>query len=610
MRISNSARIVWSTLTGSCFAGTMLLVLAWIVPYRTLDLFFDALSKDGNAEFFTHEFYLRARIPLGICVLAALGISILLATLRSRGMAALQRLGCWLEIRWVRLKADTKQLLSHLSITRLSSGELIVVAVLTLLAAWIRLQDIHHPMGYDESYTYVSFASQPIGKLLSDYHLPNNHVFHSLLVHISTRLFGEQPCAVRFPAYAAGVLMVPGIYFLARRLFNASAALLSACFVLPAPWLIQFSVNARGYTLVALLALVAFWLAGYGLRHRNRCTWILLVLVSGMGFYTVPVMVYPFGAWVTWLLLSCLAGDFSQEYRTRRVFITYLAIASVSTGIFTLLLYSPILIYSGPGALFANEFVASLPWKEFVRHLIEEGIQTWNDWFLGVPVWIRAAAAVGFLASVVLNRRLSSYKVPAQLAATAWIGLAVLVQKPEVFSRMWVWLLPLFLMWSAAGIAGLLDLIPRPKRQGMKPSAVSAGIGFAAVCAFTFLPLIRQPINHYPEPGDAESTALHFKEILQPGDVISVTFPIDAELMYYTQIHGIPHSYYYRPKDADRLFQRAFLVVCRQCEQTVEDVLSSRGPDASRLDLSTLNIESDFGVYTVYRIPAAGVLPK
>ena len=60
-------------------------------------------------------------------------------------------------------------------------------------------------MRFDEAFTFLRFASQPLLEGLTTYAEPNNHLFHTLLVHISTSLFGDQPWAIRLPALLAGV---------------------------------------------------------------------------------------------------------------------------------------------------------------------------------------------------------------------------------------------------------------------------------------------------------------------------------------------------------------------------------------------------------------------
>src|SRR5450631_3222237 len=51
-----------------------------------------------------------------------------------------------------------------------------------IFAVVLRIAHLRQPMRYDEAWTFVHYASQPLSVALSDYSFPNNHVFHSLLV--------------------------------------------------------------------------------------------------------------------------------------------------------------------------------------------------------------------------------------------------------------------------------------------------------------------------------------------------------------------------------------------------------------------------------------------
>ncbi len=66
------------------------------------------------------------------------------------------------------------------------------IAVL-LAAVAIRIHHIGQTMRNDEAYTFLAYASSPLSSALSDYEYPNNHLFHTLLVWVSTRIFGGSP---------------------------------------------------------------------------------------------------------------------------------------------------------------------------------------------------------------------------------------------------------------------------------------------------------------------------------------------------------------------------------------------------------------------------------
>src|SRR5205085_519782 len=72
--------------------------------------------------------------------------------------------------------------------------------LVTALAAGARLLYLFQPMRYDEAVTHGGYAANPIYLLLCKYDFPNNHVFHSLCVHLTCRLFGDDPWAIRLPA--------------------------------------------------------------------------------------------------------------------------------------------------------------------------------------------------------------------------------------------------------------------------------------------------------------------------------------------------------------------------------------------------------------------------
>ena len=116
-------------------------------------------------------------------------------------------------------------------------------------------------MRYDESVTFVHYASRPWYIALTNYTAPNNHVFHSLLVHASTWIFGGAPWAIRLPALIAGILLVPASYVAARALVREARGALAASLVAGSSMLVEYSTNARGYTILALVFVLLLALA-------------------------------------------------------------------------------------------------------------------------------------------------------------------------------------------------------------------------------------------------------------------------------------------------------------------------------------------------------------
>ena len=371
-----------------------------------------------------------------------------------------------------------------------------MVLLIMLLGIIFRLERIYAPFGHDEAYTYVAFA-RSLFTAISDYHLPNNHVFHTILTYFSTQIFGNQPWAVRLPAFIAGVMLIPAAYWLAKRLYGSWVALGAALLVAWFPPLVAYANDARGYTLVALFTLLTLVLGDIVRKNKNIFVWGLISLFSALGFYTIPIMLFPFGVLFVWLLLeNFIEGP--GPYRTKWEFIGYWSAAGLGAAILTLLLYSPIFVYSGPATFFSNKFIAPVPWGDFLETLSSRFSDTRIEFTSRVPLAFTLLFAAGWVLSLLFHWRLSKTRVPLQLAAILWIVILLLVQRPNAWARMWVFLLPLMLIWAAAGLLGLLEkmhpkiLVRLPLAAIVFGLALSGGIW---VCRATH-PAIAQTLDN------------------------------------------------------------------------------------------------------------------
>src|SRR3990172_4791582 len=137
----------------------------------------------------------------------------------------------------------------------LLAGLLLLAGFLPPFERVIRGLSLSQPMQHDEAYTFIAFASRPFWIAISDYSLPNNHVFHTLLVYLAYHLLGDQPWIIRLPAFLAGVAIIPLTYAAAALFYNRKVGLLSAGLAAASPLLIDYSANARGYTLICAFTL-------------------------------------------------------------------------------------------------------------------------------------------------------------------------------------------------------------------------------------------------------------------------------------------------------------------------------------------------------------------
>ena len=140
------------------------------------------------------------------------------------------------------------------------------VCVLTVFAA-LAARNLDLPVRGDEARTFLWFTAGSIWTTLSDYSAPNNHVLHSLAVQAARRLLGDDPAALRTPAFLAACLTLPAMWWFVRREFGRLAAAFATTLVGTSPLFIEYATNARGYTLTGL-AFMVLLLCGQGIVRR------------------------------------------------------------------------------------------------------------------------------------------------------------------------------------------------------------------------------------------------------------------------------------------------------------------------------------------------------
>ena len=175
---------------------------------------------------------------------------------------------------------------------------------------------INKPIAYDEAYTFINFASRPFKHILADYSAPNNHIFHTILVGIAYRLFGGQPWVLRLPAFIAGTLMAPVMYITARRFFSRPQALGAAALIAVVPVFINYSVNGRGYTMLFLFALLLANFAGILVTRQSKSALIAYGLTAALGFYTIPIFLYPMAGISLWVVTTYLFAKEPWQSKT------------------------------------------------------------------------------------------------------------------------------------------------------------------------------------------------------------------------------------------------------------------------------------------------------
>jgi 4-amino-4-deoxy-L-arabinose transferase-like glycosyltransferase len=476
-----------------------------------------------------------------------------------------------------------------------------ILGIITLLGMILRLWKINEPIAYDEAYTFIYYAARPFKQILSDYSAPNNHILHTILVRISYQIFGGHPWIVRLPAFLAGTLCIPAGYFAARRIFNSNQSLAAAALVALTPWFISYSTNGRGYTLLTLLALLLTNFAGLLVQQQSRSALIAYGITAALGFYTIPIFLYPMAGISLWVLVTYLAGNEPWKIKSKKIW-TFLAVCALA-GILTLLLYSPVFLFgTGAGSIMSNEFVEPSNWYTFQENIGRRTLKTWEDWMLNIAPIFQYTLLSGFLLSLFFYKRVSKQKLPLQLFMMLAIIILLVLQRVAPFPRMWIFLEIFFMVFAGAGLVWLIEtLTAQVASAGKMIPVVILFIVFTVFTAkyFNARQASITASNDFPEQHAAEYLASHLKN----ADFIFSIAPVDMQLAYYLYMNSIPYSVFYQ-RDHPSQVENALIVLRKNTKYNTPQRVLEFYNSTSHFDLGSAVLVYEYGPLNIFSVPS------
>jgi len=294
-----------------------------------------------------------------------------------------------------------------------------------------------------------------------------------------------------------------------------------------------------------------------------------------------------------------MAGDYDPSYPPR-LFLNRVLIAGVLGAGLTALGYLPVIYVSGWKSLFGNYMVEPLTMKSFIGNLFPRMAHTWAEWTETLPLVGVVLLVAGLITAMVFNRKLTGQRFSLPLAALAWLSVLLWIQRVAPQRRFWLWLLPVVLIYSAAGLVQLIRILGA-KYEGRQiyPLAV---VGVMMVSVFG----LGSAWQHYDafqsDPlGDIEAISLAFNDRLSEDDVVLVAMVDGPSLWYYFLRYGITDRYLFDIKH--RPFKQALVVVNTGYGETVEFVAKDRGNFADVLDMTRAQLWMAEGDLEVYSVP-------
>lgn len=411
----------------------------------------------------------------------------------------------------------------------------VVLALILIGALAVRILFVNRGLRGDEAFSYLKYGLQPLAAIRADYSDVNNHILHSQLMRLSSLALGSAPWVWRLPAMISGWLIVPLTYAIGRGLYNRQSGLIAAAFVAFHPYLINFSVNARGYTLLTvavLLVMVA------GLMRDGWRWWIGLGVVAisaAAGFATVPVFLYPMlglGVWLAWV-----AWNDAQRWRKLIGLTVSLAIGAW----LTLFYYGAVLQAGGFDILTSNRYVQRAP----LIAAYETSLQNMLTMHTAISNGLPLLAVIGLYALTVWGWVVYARQRPTDtLAPLLMIGVMVLgsmALRYGMHPRGWLFVVVWVGLSAAAGLAMLV--------QRWQWGAIGAALALTLIMgAYATLTDVVLQTDSTGDAFGARETTAYFADLRTDDPTLEIAifalfsaeFPLQYEYQH-AELYPLPH---------------------------------------------------------------------
>jgi uncharacterized membrane protein len=164
----------------------------------------------------------------------------------------------------------------------------VALLAISLLGFFLRLYHLgKESLWGDEVYSFNVASNANVFGITKVVALYDNHPpFYYYTLHFGIKLFGTSELAVRAPSLIFGVLAIPMIYLVGRRLFNEEVGLISALILAVSPFNVDYSQEARMFSLLVFLALLSMYFFVRFLERDSRAVSVGYVLSTALLLYT------------------------------------------------------------------------------------------------------------------------------------------------------------------------------------------------------------------------------------------------------------------------------------------------------------------------------------
>lgn len=201
----------------------------------------------------------------------------------------------------------------------------LIVSCLILIGAFLRLYHLDfNSLWLDEAATTI-FTQQSIGdywQLLSslgEVHPPLFYIVEKIILPLGNSEFLYR----LFPALF-GIATIPLFFLIGKKMFGTPVGILMAALITFSPFHIQYSQDARMYTMLLFITAIALIFYLEAINSNNKNYWILFGITSALAIWTHFMAFIIIGALIIYSIFSLL-----KEKKTPRNLILSIAVIAV-----------------------------------------------------------------------------------------------------------------------------------------------------------------------------------------------------------------------------------------------------------------------------------------
>jgi 4-amino-4-deoxy-L-arabinose transferase-like glycosyltransferase len=265
-----------------------------------------------------------------------------------------------------------------------------------------------------------------------------------LLTQLALRSFGGEEWVARLPSVVAGVVTVPVLYLIARRLFSPQVGLIGAGLLALSPWHLYWSQNARFYSFLLLFHTLALFYFYRGLEDDRPADLVASAIFLGLGILERPLALFllpVIGLYVAVLYLAVLRFQRPPGLRMR----------NLAAFLVPALALSLVLLAGFPAAVDATERERLFGWVNARPIWILAGTATYT----GLAVVCLALAGTAIL----IRERSRPGLLSGLNAWVPWIGTVVAASVQYSATRYAFLSLGSWLILGAWGLHRVVDLL-------------------------------------------------------------------------------------------------------------------------------------------------------